>query len=542
MFARNKSKERGSTRKVTPPSPAYMSSEQFAAYLTDLRNNRVNRPGGSRPQPASGRDSAASGGRPSLGGPPLSDSSSVHNQRTLSNITRIAPSANRPSMSASVSSRYSASTSASTRGRDYYPDRPVNVQPLKPSQIVPSATYIERGQRWMEKEEAVSLRQAMEDMELQDQSSKNEHGPPAEGGDDVRLYEAALNEAAELVWQHQNPGRVPQPGAAYRYKPHLRKNSYAHARTASAGMYGGDVAPTGLAREPTSRSVSGSSTNSDGVGSTRSRSSFGSSRQAAGTSETARQSTESARNVSPEPQSAKPYAGMSGGPAALPSGRRRSSMKRNISGEVCQPFSGEQIWEEQDGQVPEGGDRSTGTDSAAVQPLRPKPKNPLNRVQFAPDVPPAAGASPQPPSKVVSKYEIYRNPPSQSRNPQYTTNSRPESPAAERDTVPRKHGMEVRSDDIRGATSMRLRDRSPKLPTPSAVSDSPGRPIKSRGLAEAAPDRRPSSLAEHRVSSNNKPKRSLLSLLRLVFRTRSHRPRPRGQQATAHSRARPLFR
>jgi hypothetical protein len=29
MFARSRSKERGSTRKVTPPSPSYMTNEQF---------------------------------------------------------------------------------------------------------------------------------------------------------------------------------------------------------------------------------------------------------------------------------------------------------------------------------------------------------------------------------------------------------------------------------------------------------------------------------------------------------------------------------
>ncbi len=29
MFARGSSKERSSTRKVTPPSPSYMSNEQF---------------------------------------------------------------------------------------------------------------------------------------------------------------------------------------------------------------------------------------------------------------------------------------------------------------------------------------------------------------------------------------------------------------------------------------------------------------------------------------------------------------------------------
>lgn len=45
--------------------------------------------------------------------------------------------------------------------------------------------------------------------------------------------------------------------------------------------------------------------------------------------------------------------------------------------------------------------------------------------------------------------------------------------------VPTRDGLEIRSDDIRAATSMRLKDRSAKLPTPVAVSDRPGRPIVS---------------------------------------------------------------
>ena len=56
-----------------------------------------------------------------------------------------------------------------TQGRDYIPDKPLPVKPLKPSEVVPSSRYIERGQRWMEKEEAVSLRQAMEDLDLRDE-------------------------------------------------------------------------------------------------------------------------------------------------------------------------------------------------------------------------------------------------------------------------------------------------------------------------------------------------------------------------------------
>ncbi|KAK3945258.1 Paxillin [Diplogelasinospora grovesii] len=475
MFARSRSKERGSTRKVTPPSPTYMSNEQFAAYLADLRNSRMNRPAGARPQPASGRDSAGppASGRSSFGSPPLSETSSLH-QRTQSDASKPPKFSSRPSLAGSVSSRYSTMT----QGKDYYPDRAV--RPLKPGEIVPSATYIERGQRWMEKEEAVALRVAMEDMDLKEQSQHKDGAEP-EDEEDKRLYEAALDEAAELVWQHENPGKVPQPGAPYRYKPHLRKNSYAHARTASAGLYGSDVGPTGLARDPScTRSVSGSSTDGDGPGSMRTRTSFASSRQASGVGEMARgrSSLERPREPLTESRSSKSYGTISSGPSAMQGGRRRSSLKRNISGEVEKPFSGEQIWEEPDGQS-SGDSQDAATAVDAVQPLRIKPKNPLNRVQFAPAVPPVAGSPPQLPAKVVSKSEIHRNPPSQSRNPLYTTNTRSESPTERTPTVPRKHGMEIRSDDIRQATSMRLKDRSPKLPTPSAVSDNPGRPIVS---------------------------------------------------------------
>lgn len=358
------------------------------------------------------------------------------------------------------------------------------MQPLKPSEVVPSATYMERGQRWMEKEEAFSLRRAMEDMDLKESPQEDMEGAE-EGDEDKRIYGAALDEAAELVWQHQNPDKIPQPGAPYRYRPHLRKNSYAHARTASVGRYGTDVTPTGLARGPLSGSRSGSSTEIDSPALASGRPSFSSSRQASsiGPGGGAAQSGAAAdRNF-------KSYGDIPSEPHSISGGRSRSRQKRTMSNEAQKPFSGDQIWEEPDNES--DGARASASDDV-VTPLKPKPKEPLNRLQFTrrgasglktEPLPPSSPEKPSPekssPEKLVSKYEIHRNPPTQSRNPLYTTNSRVATPPVPREDVPRKHGMEIRSEDIKQATSMKLKDRSPKLPTPSAVSDRPGRPIVS---------------------------------------------------------------
>ncbi|GKT55515.1 LIM domain-containing protein [Colletotrichum tofieldiae] len=323
----------------------------------------------------------------------------------------------------------------------------------------------------------------MDDMQIKtDESGSKKNAPytknetAAPPNDETRIYSAALDEASELVWQHQNGVRPPDPHAPYRYKPHLRKNSYAHARTASVGKYGDDVVPSGLARDA-SRSVSGSSTDSDGY-SRRGRPSLALSRDSIGGESRSpeRQSVDS--GVSGPSGSSRPL------PKPLSSSRRRSSMKRNISGEVERPFSGDQIWEE-----PEGTSREakfkTKLASSSDLPLVDKPKNPQGQVRFA-AAPPADRVAPWKPRCNV---EIHRNPPSQSRNPLYTTNSSAPKPAVD-DIVPKKNGMEIRSDDIRGATSMKLKDRSAKLPTPTAVSDRPGRPIVSFDSKWKAPDER----------------------------------------------------
>jgi len=81
----------------------------------------------------------------------------------------------------------------------------------------------------------------------------------------------------------------------------------------------------------------------------------------------------------------------------------------------------------------------------------------------------------------ISQFDIHKNSPSQSRNPSYIRNAPAPSspPTQEQPPVPMREGKEIRSDDIRAATSKRLADRSEKLPMPTAVSDRFGRPIVS---------------------------------------------------------------
>lgn len=188
----------------------------------------------------------------------------------------------------------------------------------------------------MEKEEAVSLREAMEDMDLKKQEEE-----------EARIHSAAQNEASELVFQHQNPEAAISPDAPFRYKDHLRKNSYQHARAQSVGRYGGLSIATGLARDMP-RSVSGGSSSSGGMQSPRSRvSSEGSEYFRSGRNmspdATVRGSIDSSRDPLASGGARKPFGSLSS--ISRPQGsQRRSSAKRNVSGEITGTFSGEQIW------------------------------------------------------------------------------------------------------------------------------------------------------------------------------------------------------
>lgn len=449
---------------------SYSHKRWTADYLADLRNNRIARPTGARPPPVSLARGRRESQTTQVEGstkedPPRAESVASH-RRAQSAFSSL-----------STSSRTGRSLvqqpHPSAVARDYSPVGPVT--PLKPSMVVASANYIERGQRWMEKEEAYALREALEDMDI-----------AKEQEEEARLHAAAQDEASELVWQHQHPEAIRPEGTPYKYKEHLRKNSYAHARTESVGRSAGMVMVTGLARDFGSRSVSGGSSNSGGMRS-QSRVSSGASKFSQ-VLNTPRHSQDQDRQKLAEENAIdatkdtraintikKPYHGLSKTLGAA-AGRRRSSGKRNISGELAGSFSGDQIWEEPAAEQTRGGSLDHGD---MPEPLRLKARNPLNRVQFAQDPLPQSNSTAPEPGKRLSRYEIHRNPPSQSRNPAYTANPPPVPTKSDRSEIPVKDGLEVRGEDIREATSMKLKDRSPKLPTPSAVSDRPGRPIVS---------------------------------------------------------------
>ncbi|KAI6708033.1 hypothetical protein JHW43_009443 [Diplocarpon mali] len=469
MLSRGRSKDRN--RKVTPPGPVYMNSDQFASYLSDLRNNRVARPSGARPPPPSSRrEHAGRAGTPTRADPPPDSPGSESAPRSSSALSQ--------RRAHSSLSTYSSLNSRSGRP-SAQPSRasPTTPKPLKPSDVVPTATYMERGLRWMEKEEAVSLREAMEDMDRREQQEEEE---------EARIHRAAQEEASELVFQHQHPEAAGQPDAPFRYKDHLRKNSYQHARAQSIGRAGGMTVATGLARD-LPRSVSGGSSSSGGMQSPRSPVSREDaercqSPRSASPAAMVRGSLDSGGTPRPATGARKPFGSLSS-ISRPPGSSRRSSGRRNVSGEVSGTFTGEQIWEEPEQEAGDRGRPAEGREGPA--PLRLKARNPLNRVHFETS-PPSDGPPPEA-TKRLSTSEIHRNPPSQSRNPDYTANPPPAAPTRrprpaedeQAPAVPRGDGREIRSEEIRQATSMRLRDRSPRLPTPTAVSNKPGRPIVS---------------------------------------------------------------
>ncbi|CAG7562198.1 unnamed protein product [Fusarium equiseti] len=447
---------------ATVNEPSYMTDDQFATYLAGLRSNRVARPGGARPQPAGARPVPSrsslhrhSTGRftPDFATPPESAPHTLDRKESMS-----------PSIAgASVASRLST---ISRKTPDYYSASPVN--PLSPSDVVPSATYMERGQRWMEKEEASSLRDAMEEMDIRKGSKSPVQETP---DDDTRLYNAALDEAAELVWQHQHGTPPPRPDGPYRYKPHLRKNSYAHARTASIGPCEGNF--------------------SEGEGEVESN------------VRDSRSDLEQRQPIERSTSKNKTY----GNIGRRTPDQRRHSLKRNISGEVGRPFSEDQIWEE-----PEATNSTDMGISGRTSPekLGNRAQTATNRVRFEAS---QEAAKPKP----MERVEIYRNPPTRSRNPLYTSNRSSEGSVPVDDKVERKNGMEVRSQDIRAATSMRLKDRSPNLPEPTAVSDSPGRPIVSFDAnwhppdesTDTTPDRSLPAAPSRSSSSFNQPEKPM---------------------------------
>lgn len=314
----------------------------------------------------------------------------------------------------------------------------------------------------MERQEAASLRKALEDMDA---------------ADDHKVFQDAQDEAAELVWKHQNPNAAfRNPDAPYAYTAHLKKGS--HARAQSYDAPSPQSSASGRNSGLSSRGSSTSSVKVQHLAAAAEKDDKPKSKKEV-------QTRASAKMESPLQSPTKSHVAFD-----LPHSRRRSSgSKRKTSGSLFQNPN-DKIYEEpeENGPAPPA-EEKPAPPSPSKLPIHTR-RNPFSRIQFGRDNLARSNTDPQTVTKSrFDRFEIHRNPPSQSRNPAYTSNenapvtpTQAEAPAASppaESPTKMKDGKEIRADDIRAATSMRLKDRSAKLPTPSMVSDSPGRPIVS---------------------------------------------------------------
>jgi LIM domain len=314
--------------------------------------------------------------------------------------------------------------------------------------------YRESGSRWLERQEAHALREALETMDKQEEEK--------------RIHKAAQDEAADLVWRHRNPKaaeaekvaayRNPDIVSKNRFKAHLDKG--AHARSQSHGYAElGSRAP----KSHSSRTVSDSSDNSQGL-------------------KTGSAAISESKNNTPSGTLLDLSNTAASHPEIVPSlqgsGRRRSSGQRNASngsskGVFRNPT--DQIFEEPDeAQAPFS---SETIEKDNIVPLKARHRNSLPRGSRP--LPQKSATMPLTMKQKVDRFEIHKNPPTQSRNAAYTINSPTPPVIPEVDTPPPHDNIETRGEDIRAATTMRKKDRSPNLPTPTAVSDRLGRPIVS---------------------------------------------------------------
>lgn len=311
-------------------------------------------------------------------------------------------------------------------------------RPVAASPVPSYRSYRESKQRHQEKEEARELRDALQGLDLED---------------DVRLHQAAQDEATELVWMHQNPGM------AY-------KNPYAPYHN-----------PDAVGGEPSIRSQTRKSSGS-GSSPIKHRHSIASSGTSSGPSSP--EYTEAGLESSTRRRSS-----LAGNLKknlkvnfALPEEEKPTPQPRTVSGDSSKGVfrnPEDHIYEEPQATDPQP-DFSKSDSSA----LRNKPRNALPRLSKP--LPWLQGRNTTGSVRdKISKFDIHKNPPSQSRDPGYTKNEpvAPSPPSKNEEPIPMKDGKEIRSDDIRAATSKRLKDRSEKLPMPSAVSNRMGRPIVS---------------------------------------------------------------
>jgi paxillin len=429
-----------------------LHNDDSATYLQDLRNNRVARLNGSRP-------------------PPPSRIASKRQQQRPTSPDDAIPTKTNVSAPITNHARQRSLDSVNFAGR------PLVAQP-GPYNLPKSVSLV-----------SLPLHEAIEELNLDEEQ---------------RIHAAAQDEAAELVWKHRT-GHDPEKERASAYtNPDVdskaaRKDYRAHLRTTSKDKI--ESRPLSTSRPE----ISDSPISSPERPSTRvlPDDPFVEPTHVSTPTSTPR-STRS---------KGKSYEGLANAVAndvAVSKRRVSSGSKRRPSADVKAGFMSptDKIYEEPDEQPKEARTvevqkATTKVESKSEGVPRHVRRNPFARVRQAQErfekkeSPSGYSIKKNDEKESVSGYtankheriEIQRNPPSQSRNAFYTVNdSAPASPNLPPQVVPEKvvedspkikDGKEIRGDDIRSATAMRRKDRSPNLPQPTAVSDSPGRPIVS---------------------------------------------------------------
>ncbi|KAJ4354571.1 uncharacterized protein N0V89_006308 [Didymosphaeria variabile] len=446
-------------------------------YLQDLRTNRPARPTGSRPPPAHFNTWSSRSSNRFSDSPAISPLSHPTFEEAGCNVD--APPASttpEPKLHRRATSNMSLDEMIASTGRPLV--QPPRGRDMSTSatarERTPSVQYRESARRQVEKDEVHALRAALDEADLKSEE---------------KLYEAARDEAAELVWKHINPNAPgANPDAPYAYPGLTRKGSVQRSQSLDRSEQDLQRTNSKLRRKRNSMgSTSGSRS-----------SSLQSRRAGSGSSLTAN----AAFSTSPTKASfngdkaedsailpkASSTPSTSHRKVSDPNQKRRSSSgsRRRTSASLFKNPN-DQIYEEpEEEQAAPPPPAVTNPPAPAKLPLGVR-RNPFARVQTIKDKSLVrSNTDPIVPMKRFDRFEIQRNPPSQSRNAAYTSNSAlprtsedGKSDAENDPEVKKKDGKEIRSDELRAATGFKLKDRSGKLPTPTMVSDSPGRPIVS---------------------------------------------------------------
>ncbi|EMD01272.1 hypothetical protein BAUCODRAFT_118975 [Baudoinia panamericana UAMH 10762] len=421
------------------------------------------KPFGSRPLPGSSAErhkrqqtSLSHGARPQL--PTSSSMPTLPGQKTTAVDSRLDPRTRSPFAGRAVVTPLAASR------RDNTPPAKFLVKSLSPG-----SEYLKIGIQWTEQPETRSSNTTLDDVESEEER---------------RIHAAAQDEAAELVFKHRNPdSHLVNPHAPYA-NPDTRKDSWSHSRN---GSYHRSHSKEPVAQHRRNLSAAEHAW-----------------KQAApedverGKDTLLRTCTfpASASAQGPRSPSGKSYGALAEAvDKDIAKASQRSSSggnKRILSGEKkMYMHRHDRIWEDPQEQPEMNTDIDAQPEpvKAAIPPVQSSQyarKNPFARMraQQPPKLEHSASA-PVLPSTRYQPIEIQRNAPSQSRGAGYLTNENPlpTLPSATyqppEPTSPTKNGIEIRSDDIRAATSKQRKDRSPNLPQPTLVSDKPGRPIVS---------------------------------------------------------------